>query len=210
MDGGNSNFQMNYMQSPDYLEWWGLPHLSIVIILFWFTPFVSFQIVFLMYPCVFFYNSLQAQNYCQFQTYSDDYHRKLHFLVGVTIWLIGFLINLQSDSILRNLRNNTSDIHTSSSSSTRTTTSTEAIANTIPKYKIPYGGFFHYVSCANFFGEIFEWFGYAIASSSIAAWAFWLFVCANLIPRGIAHHQWYLQKFEEYPKDRYAVIPFVF
>ena len=66
------------------------------------------------------------------------------------------------------------------------------------------------ISCANFFGEIIEWLGYAIASSSLAGWAFLVFVCANLIPRGMAHHQWYLDKFkDDYPKNRYAVIPFV-
>lgn len=102
------------------------------------------------------------------------------------------MINLHSDSILRNLR----------------TKDTKA---TIQKktYQIPHGGFFEIVSCANFFGEIVEWFGYAVASSSFAGWSFWIFVCANLIPRGIAHHQWYLEKFEDYPKRRYAVIPFV-
>lgn len=110
------------------------------------------------------------------------------------MWLVGFIINLHSDSVLRNLRQQKSNY--------------EEITS-VPKYKIPYGGFFEIVSCANFFGELIEWLGYAIASSSIAAWAFWIFVCANLIPRGISHHQWYLEKFQDYPKDRYAIIPFV-
>lgn len=169
-----------------------------------------------VFSCAFLFCTingfLQAQNYCQFQTYTINYHTNLHFRIGVTVWFIGFFINLQSDSILRNLRNHEDEIDTSSSSSITTShsTKTDCIKTiTIPKYKIPYGGLFNHVSCANFFGEILEWFGYAIASSSVAAWAFWFFVCANLIPRGIAHHKWYLQKFDEYPKDRYAVIPFI-
>jgi len=130
---------------------------------------------------------LQAQNYCQFQSYYNTYHTNLNFILGLLLWIIGFIINIQSDSILRDLRKDNDK-----------------------SYKIPRGGCFHYVSCANFFGEILEWFGYAIASSSIAAWAFWFFVLGNLLPRGIAHHQWYLKKFqEEYPKDRCAVIPFI-
>jgi len=149
---------------------------------------------------------LQAQNYCQFQTYSNHYHRKIHFRLGVIIWLIGFGINLQSDSILRNLRKKKPKSDDNDTLSSSTTATAKPIT---PKYKIPHGGFFQYVSCANFFGEILEWLGYAIASSCFAAWAFWCFVCANLIPRGIAHHEWYLNTFEAYPKDRYAVIPFV-
>lgn len=101
-----------------------------------------------------------------------------------------------------NLRKNTSTTKNESNSITNNVTTT--------KYKIPHGGLFQYISCANFFGEIIEWLGYAIASSSLAGWAFLVFVCANLIPRGMAHHQWYLDKFkDDYPKNRYAVIPFV-
>lgn len=140
-------------------------------------------------------HSLQAQNYCQFQSYPEDYHTSVKFIVGVVLWMIGFVINLHSDSILRNLRKTDADQQPNS--------------GTPSKYKIPYGGFYERVSCANFFGEIIEWLGYAIASSSLAAWSFWMFACANLIPRGISHHQWYLDKFDDYPKDRYAVIPFV-
>ena len=146
--------------------------------------------------------SLQAQSYCQYQSYPKDYHNKIHFRLGVCLRLIGFIINIQSDTILLNLRKNTSTTKNESNSITNNVTTT--------KYKIPHGGLFQYISCANFFGEIIEWLGYAIASSSLAGWAFLVFVCANLIPRGMAHHQWYLDKFkDDYPKNRYAVIPFV-
>jgi 3-oxo-5-alpha-steroid 4-dehydrogenase 1 len=37
-------------------------------------------------------------------------------------------------------------------------------------YYIPKGGMFEYVSGANFFGEILEWTGFAIASGSTAGW----------------------------------------
>ena len=106
------------------------------------------------------------------------------FLIGITIWIVGFYVNLESDSILRRLRET-------------------------PGYKIPHGGLFSYVSCANFSGEIFEWFGYAIASQSLAGWAFFAFVSANLIPRACSHHGWYLDKFENYPSERRAVVPFI-
>uniref|UniRef100_A0A1I8B8K5 Pre-mRNA-splicing factor SPF27 n=1 Tax=Meloidogyne hapla TaxID=6305 RepID=A0A1I8B8K5_MELHA len=56
-------------------------------------------------------------------------------------------------------------------------------------YKIPHGGMFKYVSCANFFGEIIEWFGYAIYAQSTASFAFALFTAANTIPRAKSHHK---------------------
>jgi 3-oxo-5-alpha-steroid 4-dehydrogenase 1 len=32
---------------------------------------------------------------------------------------------------------------------------------------------------------------------------------ANLVPRAIATHRWYREKFPDYPKDRKILIPFV-
>jgi len=92
-------------------------------------------------------------------------------------------------------------------------------------YKIPHGGMFKYVSCANFLGEIIEWIGYAIYAQSTASLAFALFTAANTIPRAKLHHKyflyffinliiyfrWYLNKFgNNYPQDRKAVIPFIY
>jgi len=65
------------------------------------------------------------------------------------------------------------------------------------------------VSGANFFGEIVEWTGWAIAGASLPAVAFAVFSFCNIGPRGFQHHQWYLKKFENYPKNRRAVIPFL-
>jgi len=68
---------------------------------------------------------------------------------------------------------------------------------------------FEYVSGANFFGEILEWTGFAIASWSLVAAAFAFFTFANTGPRGYEHHKWYQKKFADYPKSRRAVIPFI-
>ena len=52
------------------------------------------------------------------------------------------------------------------------------------KYKIPKGGFFDLVSCANYGGEIIEWTGFAIACWSLPAAAFAFYTFSNIGPRG--------------------------
>ena len=77
-------------------------------------------------------------------------------------------------------------------------------------YKIPVGGLFDYVTGANFFGEIVEWTGFALASCSSTASIFALFTVVFLGMRAWHHHNYYLTKFEDYPKSRKIIIPFVF
>lgn len=74
-------------------------------------------------------------------------------------------------------------------------------------YKIPVGGAFDWVSGANYFGEIVEWMGFAIAAWSLPAAAFVIFNFCNLAPRAWHHHLWYKQRFKEYPADRAAILP---
>jgi hypothetical protein len=76
-------------------------------------------------------------------------------------------------------------------------------------YRVPRGWLFERVSCPNYFGEILEWFGYALASWSLAGLAFALFTAANIGPRAFAHHRWYHRTFPGYPPQRKALIPFV-
>lgn len=96
-------------------------------------------------------------------------------------------MNLQSDAILRKLR------------------------STAVGYQIPVGGLFRYVSAPHYLGEIVEWLGFCVASNgSLASIAFVLYTASNLIPRATTHHVWYKETFgDKYPKERRAVIPFV-
>ncbi|MGH0164270.1 UNVERIFIED_CONTAM: hypothetical protein FKN15_048165 [Acipenser sinensis] len=108
------------------------------------------------------------------------------FLVrGGIMFLLGMAINIHSDDILRNLRKPGER-----------------------NYKIPRGGMFEYVSGANFLGEIIEWFGYALATWSLPALSFAFFTLCSIGPRAYHHHRYYLEKFEDYPKSRKALIPF--
>ncbi len=76
-------------------------------------------------------------------------------------------------------------------------------------YKIPFGGLYGVVSCPNYLGEILEWVGFAIAASTAPGWAFAFFTASNLVPRAVAHHRWYLEKFADYPTRRRAILPFL-
>lgn len=109
------------------------------------------------------------------------------FIVGLILWLAGFLLNLHSDEILLRLRGPGET-----------------------GYKIPYGGGFRFVSCPNYLGEVVEWTGFAILTWSPAGVFFALWTAANLIPRARSHHRWYIEKFPDYPDNRKAVIPFLY
>jgi protein-S-isoprenylcysteine O-methyltransferase Ste14 len=66
---------------------------------------------------------------------------------------------------------------------------------------------YRYISCPNYFGEIVEWFGWAIATWSLSGLAFAIWTFANLAPRAHAHHKWYHKNFKEYPVERKALLP---
>uniref|UniRef100_A0A8C5KTE3 Steroid 5 alpha-reductase 2 n=1 Tax=Jaculus jaculus TaxID=51337 RepID=A0A8C5KTE3_JACJA len=72
------------------------------------------------------------------------------------------------------------------------------------------GGLFTYVSGANFLGEIIEWIGYALASWCLPALAFAFFSLCFLGMRAFHHHRFYLKMFEDYPRSRKALVPFIF
>ncbi|XP_069770291.1 3-oxo-5-alpha-steroid 4-dehydrogenase 1 [Narcine bancroftii] len=145
------------------------------------TPFIPFALAFIF--CAF-NGYLQARYLIKYAVYPSDWITGPRFLTGSAFWFLGFLVNLHSDHILRNLRKPGET-----------------------GYKIPRGGMFEYISGANFFGEIVEWMGYAVASWSLPTMAFALFGFLFLSSRAAQHHRWYLEKFEDYPKTRKILIP---
>ena len=116
----------------------------------------------------------------QFESISE-----LYLILGFIIFIIGFYINISSDNLLIKLRTNQKG------------------------YVIPNGKLFNYVSCPNFFGEIIEWLGFAIMTLNPGSLSFLIWTICNLIPRSKAHHKWYIENFENYPKKRKAVIPYL-
>ncbi|MFL2844112.1 MAG: 3-oxo-5-alpha-steroid 4-dehydrogenase [Alphaproteobacteria bacterium] len=106
-----------------------------------------------------------------------------NFLLGLSIFILGMAINIHSDKIL--LR----------------------ISKEKKGYKIPYGGFYKWITSPNYLGEIIEWIGWAIMTWSLSGFVFALWTTFNLLPRALKHHSWYKDKFDNYPKDRKAIIP---
>ena len=114
-----------------------------------------------------------------------DFNDFGRWAIGMGMWAIGAAINIQSDYRLRMLR-----------------------VNKGPGIHIPHGGFFESVSAANYFGEILEWLGYAIACHQLPAYAFAFFTFCNLAPRAHQHHTFYRQYFgSRYPAHRKALLP---
>eukprot|EP00600_Ochromonadales_sp_CCMP1393_P006174 CAMPEP_0174957516 /NCGR_PEP_ID=MMETSP0004_2-20121128/2114_1 /TAXON_ID=420556 /ORGANISM="Ochromonas sp., Strain CCMP1393" /LENGTH=148 /DNA_ID=CAMNT_0016205631 /DNA_START=296 /DNA_END=738 /DNA_ORIENTATION=- len=111
----------------------------------------------------------------------------VHLILGVATFFLGLAINIHSDSILISQR---------SASSSKS----KAESSAGSKYVIPVGGMFEYVSCANYFGEIVEWWGFALAcGGTLPAVAFAFYTMAYLTSRAIHYHKWYLEKFDDYP-----------
>ncbi|CAE8640214.1 unnamed protein product [Polarella glacialis] len=80
-----------------------------------------------------------------------------------------------------------------------------------PRYRIPRGGLFEYATQAVYFCELWTWLGFFLMSWGPNG-AFILCVSlANLIPRAVASHNWYLQHFgDDYAAlDRRYLIPFL-
>ena len=68
---------------------------------------------------------------------------------------------------------------------------------------------FRLISCPNHFGEILEWIGYFLIAFNFAALSFALWTFFNLVPRALNHHEWYNEYFDNYPKKRKAVLPYL-
>ena len=106
--------------------------------------------------------------------YTESYLRDPRFLAGVVVFFVGMYINIQSDSIIRNLR-----------------------APGDNRHYLPKGGMFKYVTSANYFGELLEWVGFAILTWSLSGAVFALWTFANLCPRARRIYERYKTEFPD-------------
>jgi hypothetical protein len=108
------------------------------------------------------------------------------FIVGLALFVGGYIVNRWSDAILRTLRRPGESI-----------------------YRITSRGLYRWISSPNYLGEIVEWIGWAVLTWSFAGASFAAWTAANLVPRARANHLWYRATFADYPPERKALVPFV-
>lgn len=80
--------------------------------------------------------------------YPDAWLSDPRFVVGVAMFVTGFVVNYDADRRLFRLRARSSG------------------------YSIPKGGLYRWVTCPNYLGELLEWSGWALASFSLGGLAF--------------------------------------
>ncbi|CAK8532818.1 unnamed protein product [Lathyrus sativus] len=78
------------------------------------------------------------------------------------------------------------------------------------EYKIPKGGLFGIVICPHYLFEIIDFYGVFFISQTLCSLCFAIGTTFYLLGRSYATRNWYLSKFEDFPKSVKAVIPFVF
>lgn len=123
-----------------------------------------------------------SANYC------DGYLYDPRFIVGLVLFIIGFVINRVADYQLVCLRTSRKDT----------------------EYSIPKGPLFFLISCPNYLGEGLQWLGWAVMTWSLAGLVWWLASEAIFIPRSRQNHKWMRNQFLDYPKIRKGLIPFIF
>lgn len=80
------------------------------------------------------------------------------------------------------------------------------------QHHIPRGGWFELVSCPHYFMEvlIYTAMGMVAGLSHYTLWSVVIFVYVNQIVAAKISHEWYKKTFKDYPKERTALIPYIF
>lgn len=123
---------------------------------------------------------------------TDAWLHDARFWAGIGLYLTGMALNLHSDAVLRSLR-------------TR-----EEVERGEKVYRMPRRGGFIFVTNPQYLGELMAWVGFAMVTWSLAGVFILAISAANLVPRAIATHRWYHERFPDYPRARKILVPFVF
>ena len=120
--------------------------------------------------------------------YLSAYLCRINCWIGILVFFLGMGINWHSDYVIRHLRQPGDTRH-----------------------YLPEKGLYHWVTSGNYFGELLEWTGFALATASPAAWVFVWWTFANLAPRAYAIRQKYCEEFGvEAVGKRKCLIPYIF
>jgi len=106
---------------------------------------------------------------------------------GVLLFLLGIFGNLYHHLLLASLRTKSDK-----------------------EYKIPKGGLFGLVICPHYLFEVLGFIGILFISQTLYPLCFTVGTIVYLMGRSYATRRWYLSKFEDFPKDVKALIPYVF
>jgi len=128
--------------------------------------------------------TVQCSGIFYFTQYSVDWMQSSQFVLGLSLFCVGMFINIKSDYIVAALKKERG-----------------------PGYHIPDKFLHKYIASPNYFGEIIEWAGWAMLTWSVSGVLFLIWTIGNLLPRALANHRWYRENFDNYPKERKAIIP---
>ncbi|KAF2296242.1 hypothetical protein GH714_037011 [Hevea brasiliensis] len=106
---------------------------------------------------------------------------------GIVLFLIGIIGNFYHHYLLSKLRSKNDK-----------------------EYKIPRGGLFDLVTCPHYLFEILGFWGVSFISQTLYSFSFAFGTTIYLLGRSYATRRWYLSKFEDFPKNVKALVPFVF
>lgn len=111
--------------------------------------------------------------------------------IGAAIFFWGWVHQFRCHEILGSLREKTEKLE---------------------EYVIPYGDWFEYVSSPHYSAEIVIYGGLLVASggADLSLWLLFAFVVANLVFAARETQRWYMHKFDDYPRNRYAIFPFLY
>lgn len=113
------------------------------------------------------------------------------YWIGGAIFVWGWVHQYRCHTILASLRTNQTDD---------------------AQYKIPYGDWFEYVSSAHYLAEFVIYFSFIVATGGqiVDTWLLFAFTVMNLSIAADGTHKWYRRKFENYPRSRKAIVPFLY
>lgn len=109
-------------------------------------------------------------------------------IAGIVLWLLGESINFYHHATLANLRP----------------------SGTSSGYVIPSGGFFQFIVCPHYLGELIAWYGIAVAGQHLCMYLAWLVMVSYLSGRSHQTQLWYQKKIENFPKDRRNLFPGIY
>jgi 3-oxo-5-alpha-steroid 4-dehydrogenase 1 len=155
------------------------------------TASFSFMVIAVGWIVTSLHGYFHATYFTRLHVYTVEWLRDPRFILGFAIYYVSYVLNLQSDAIIRDLR-----------------TRTEIEAGT-KTYRIPQGGLFRWVTNPSYLTELTGWAGFALCTWSLAGAFIFLISIANLVPRAFATQRWYRERFPDYPHERKVLIPYV-